>query len=308
MATSTENLLDTARRHGLRLTSEARLDTSGADFLVAHAFDEHGKAWVLRAPRRAEVWARAENERRALRLVQAHLSIAVPDWQIFSPELIAYPRLAGEPAAVIDLEAGGYVWRFDERAPPEPFLGSLAQALAALHTLPTAAATTTGLSVDAAVSVRNGWARRMEGARTMIDVPEALWTRWQAWLAEDRFWPTEMAVIHGDLHPPHILLDDQHRVVGFLDWTEARVSDPATDFTLLFATLGRDTIARMLDLYRTAGAPVWPHMLDHIQESWSAYPAVLADFARTSGEPGPRELAQTLVSAAIPSPRHRAEP
>jgi macrolide phosphotransferase len=299
MTTSTQNLLDAARRQGLQLSSGARIDTSGADFLVAHALGADGRPWVLRSPRRNDVFARAENEHRALRLVRDHLSIAVPDWQIFSPELIAYPRLTGEPAAVIDLDAGGYVWRFDERAPPALFVGTLAEALAALHRVPAAAAMTAGLSVESPDDVREGWARRMESARAMIDVPEAVWTRWQTWLAEGRYWPTETAMIHGDLHPPHILLDEQHRVTGFLDWTEARVSDPAADFTLLFATLGRETVARLLDLYRSAGAQVRPSLLDHIQESWSAYPAVLADFARASGEPGPRQLAQTLVTSAV---------
>lgn len=298
MSGSADSLLNAARQHGLRLTPEVRLDTSGADFIVAHALDEHGRPWVLRSPRHADVLARAENEHRALRLVKAHLPVAVPDWQIFSAELIAYPLLAGEPAAVIDPEAGGYVWRFDKSAPPAAFLSTLAHALAALHTVPTSAARAAGLPVEDPARVREKWARRMEGAREMIEVPEALWARWQAWLAEERFWPTEMVLIHGDVHPPHILLDGRHRVVGLLDWTEAQVSDPASDFTLLFATLGPEPLAVVLDLYRSAGGPTWPHMPHHIQESWCAYPAVLTDFARASGESGPRELAQALVAAA----------
>jgi macrolide phosphotransferase len=297
---SADDFRDAARRHGLRLTSDVRLDASGADFVVAHALDQAGTPWVLRSPRRDDVFARAENEHRALGLVKDHLPVAVPDWRIFSHELIAYPRMAGDPAADVDLEAGGYVWRFDESAPPPAFLTTLAHALAALHTVPTSAARASGLAVEEPAHVREQWARRMESARETIDVPQALWARWQGWLAEERGWPTEMALIHGDLHPPHILIDGGHRVVGFLDWTEARVSDPAIDFALLFATLGAETLAALLHLYRSAGAPTWPDMAHHIGESWCAYPAVLADFARASGEPGPRELAQALVAAANP--------
>jgi macrolide phosphotransferase len=298
MSATADTLLDAARHHGLRLTPEVRLDTSGADFIVAHAVDEHGTPWVLRSPRRADVLARAENEHRALGLVKAHLPVAVPDWQIFSPELIAYPRLSGEPAAVIDPEAGGYVWRFDATAPPTVFLSTLAQALAALHTVPTSAARATGLPVDDSTQLREKWARRMAGARDMIEIPEALWMRWRTWLEDERVWPTDMVLIHGDVHPPHILIDERHQVVGVLDWTEAQVSDPANDFTLLFATLGSDALAVMLDVYRNAGGPAWPAMHHHIQESWSAYPAMLTEFARTSGESGPRELAQVLAAAA----------
>lgn len=106
-------------------------------------------------------------------------------------------------------------------------------------------------------------------------------------------------LVHGDLHPPHVLVDGGHRVTGLLDWTEARVSDPSTDFALLFATLGGEAGAGLLQRYRDAGARTWPGMLDHIAETWCAYPAVLVEFARASGEQGPRELAQALGAAAM---------
>lgn len=87
-------------------------------------------------------------------------------------------------------------------------------------------------------------------------------------------------------------------MIGLLDWTEARVSDLAADFTLLFAALGREAVETMLGQYLRAGGRILPRMLDHIEESWHAYPAVLAEFARESGEEGPRELAQALIAAA----------
>ena len=58
-----------------------------------------GMAWVLRVPRRPDVLPRAENEARVLGLVKGRLPVEVPDWRIATPELIAYPRLAG-PTAV----------------------------------------------------------------------------------------------------------------------------------------------------------------------------------------------------------------
>jgi macrolide phosphotransferase len=86
-------------------------------------------------------------------------------------------------------------------------------------------------------------------------------------------------------------------VTGLLDWTEAHVGDPATDFALLFATLGRESLGTLLERYREAGGRVWPRMRGHVAETWSAYPAVIAAFARLTGEDGPRQLGQALVDA-----------
>ena len=76
MFDSAEQLLAAAREHGLRLTSERpELDSSGADFLVVHAVDEHGTPWVVRSPRRPEVLERAAAERQALALVLSLIHI-----------------------------------------------------------------------------------------------------------------------------------------------------------------------------------------------------------------------------------------
>lgn len=298
MIDTVEDLLAAAREHGLRLTSgHSKLDETGADFLVLHAVDEDGVPWVVRTPRRADVLERAAVERRALELVGPRLPVAVPEWRVFSPQVIAYPRLRGNPAAVVDMEVGGYVWRFDETAPPNEFLDTLASTLAALHGIEHTAAVAAGLHVQQPRQVRETWSQRMERAREVLDVPSPVRRRWQTWLADDSYWPEHSSLIHGDLHPAHILVDDEHRVTGLLDWTEAQVGDPAMDFTLQYATLGHQQLGALLERYRNAGGRVWPRMHDHIVETWSAYPAVIAMFALLTGEDGPRQLGQTLVDA-----------
>jgi macrolide phosphotransferase len=68
------------------------------------------------------VLERAGREHQILALLNGRLPVAVPNWRIFSPDIIAYPRLVGEPASAVDMEAGGYVWAFDETAPPAAFV------------------------------------------------------------------------------------------------------------------------------------------------------------------------------------------
>lgn len=291
-----DQILAAAHDQGLRLTPDtAELDLSGADYIVVHAVDAEGAAWVVRSPRRADVMDGASYERRALELVRPRLPVAVPDWRLFTPELIAYPRLDGDPAAVVDLAAGGYVWRFDEKAPPPVFLDSFADAVAALHGIDPEAARVAEVPVRSPAELREESAWRVERAREVLHVPRAVRTRWDRWLKDDTCWPVHGVPVHGDLHPAHILVDGEHRVSGLLDWTELHVGDPATDFTFLYATLGRPALARVLARYRAAGREVWDRMEEHVVETWSAYPVVLADFAEQTEDDGPLQLAQYLV-------------
>ena len=97
--TRPEQLLAAAGRLGLALHAEAaEFDATGLDFLVVHAQDADGTPWILRTPRRPSVVAAAYVEARVLRLVGPRLAVAVPDWRVHAPDVIAYPRIAGTPA------------------------------------------------------------------------------------------------------------------------------------------------------------------------------------------------------------------
>ena len=289
-------LLRLARQHGFEL-SAARpdLDESGADFLVAHANDNAGMPWIAKAPRRPDVVTRADAERRALLLLRDHLPVEVPDWRLFSSDLIAYPRVPGHPAAVIDDQLGDWVWRFDREAPPDAFLDSLAAGLATLHRIDPSLAVDAQLIVLHPDDIRAATAERVDRARDGLTIPDGVWRRWHEWIGDDGSWPSRAVLVHGDLHPGHVLVDDTGRVTGILDWSEAHVGDPATDFSLLYASVGLEALSALLGRYTAAGGHVWPRMAHHIVERWCAYPAVIADFARLTGDAAPMQLAQALV-------------
>lgn len=293
------DLVRDARRHGFDLIPEGTdLDDSGADFVVARAVDFDGVPWIVKAPRRRDVMIRADAERKAQRLVAGHLPAAVPDWRLFTPETIAYPRLDGSPAAVADLDLGDWRWRFDPKEPPSAFTTSLAEVLAALHGIAVDDARGAGLVVLTPADLRGATAASVDRARDHLDVPDALWRRWHDWIEDDASWPVEHVVVHGDLHPAHLLLDEQQAVTGVLDWSEAHVGDPATDFALIYPSVGRGVLEALVDGYGAAGGRTWPRMVDHVVERWCAYPAVIADFGRLSGDEQPMQLAQALVDEA----------
>src|SRR5262245_48479872 len=109
-------IVATARRHGLALADDIEWNDLGLDFRAAFATDEAGTAWVLRVPRRPDVLPRAENEARVLRLLKGRLPAEVPDWRIFTPELIAYPRLAGTTAVTVDPVTKEPTWNIDKES------------------------------------------------------------------------------------------------------------------------------------------------------------------------------------------------
>ena len=61
----------------------------------------------------------------------------------------------------------------------------------------------------------------MNKVKETYGVADELWNRWQQWLENDELWPQHATMIHGDLHPGHIMVDNEVNVTGLIDWTEA---------------------------------------------------------------------------------------
>lgn len=288
------DLIDLAGLHGLELSAVTELGGSGLDFRVLHAEDSQGTPWILRTPRRPEVAAMAQVEARLLRLVRPRLPVAVPDWRVHSHDLVAYPRLAGTPAVTIG--PAGPTWNvIDPSAPPDALLDSFAGLIAALHAISPDEAIAAGAPVDAMDDVRAALARSMEETRAALEPSDELWARWQRWLASD-LWPEHTALVHGDLHPGHMLLDEAGRLTGVLDWTEARVSDPSIDLALFAGSFGAGALDALLARVEAAGGRTWPHLAEQAVERWAAFPALVASWALRTGDAGVLAHARHLLA------------
>jgi macrolide phosphotransferase len=298
MIHNVEELIAVAARSGLRLEPKrVELDESGLDFLVAFASDGDGVPWVLRAPRRPDVIEVAARESRVLALVRRHLPVAVPDWRVNTPELIAYPRLAGTPAATIDPVAKDFVWHMDRHSIPAAFEDSLAGAMAALHGIDLADVAEAGVRVVQPDEARQSLAEDMDRVKRRWCVSEVRWRRWQRWLADDSYWPQHTALVHGDLHAGHMLVEKDGRVTGLLDWTDAGVGDPAVDFALYHAIFGEAAFQSLLERYRDAGGRTWPRMQDHVVEWLGAYSLTMATYALRTGDEVHVERARAALQA-----------
>lgn len=284
-------------QHGLQVNLEdCEMNETGLDFLVAFAKDEHDQMWVLRKPRRPDVWQRATNEQKVLNVVKKHLPIAVPDWRIFTPELIAYPLLSGDPVAALDPAGGGYNWKFPQDSLSDEFYNSLANTIAALHNIEHDEAVREGVRYKSPEESRKSIAVDIEEVNRHFNIPAELYDRWGAWLSTDSYWPEHTVFNHGDLHPPHILVNDNQRVTGLIDWTEAEIADPGKDFVILYALFGSQGLQDLLKRYEKAGGRTWPRMKEHIAEQWAAYPALVGKFALTTGEESDMEMARGMIA------------
>lgn len=279
-----DELLAAAHREGLELVTEtATLDTMGLDFVVVHACDASGTPWIVRSPRRRDVCEAARHEARVLAAVAPILqpvAVTAPAWRIHADDVIAYPRITGTPA--VTLTDGTPTWNVIDPAAPSPaFIDSCARTLAALQTLTDDHGT--GIRRTSIDDERVALAKTVETARPLLEPSESVWARWQRWLDDDSSWPTHVALVHGDLHPGHMLLDDRGELVGVLDWTEARITDPSGDLAMFHMCFGRAALEALLASFATAGGRTWPRVLEHAIERSAVFPALGADWAARTG-------------------------
>lgn len=295
------DLLEAARRHGLRLvTDQTELDRSGLDSVVVHARDEHGVPWIVRSPRRPDVVAGARVEARVLALVRPRLPVAVPHWRVHEPEVIAYPRLPGVPAVTVDPTTGPSWNILDPAAPNDAFLDSFAAALVALQAIPPEAARAAGVPVKTIAEVRAHLDAAMHATRELLSPSPEIWARWRRWIERDEMWPDAVALTHGDLHPGHMLLEADGRLVGILDWTEAAVTDPSMDLAMFFGCFGRPALEALLEKIARAGAPAWPggRLVERAAERWAAFPVLGAEWSMRTGNTAALDFARAQLAAA----------
>ncbi|MEV5977004.1 macrolide 2'-phosphotransferase [Streptomyces sp. NPDC052114] len=266
---SVPRMLDRAAAHGIAIRGDtAAVDETGWDFRVVHGTDTRGRRWILRSPRRAEVVGPAAVEARLLRLLRTRLPTRLPHWHVHEPEFIAYPRLPGSPAGTEDARTLRYTWAIDPCARGADYPDAVARVLAALHAVPPRVATAAGVRHVPAARSREHAARQLDDARAAFGLPAARCRDWRRWLADDDAWHADPVLVHGDVHPGHTLVarsaDGGGRLTGLLDWTNARVDDPALDFVDQYYAGGPAVLDAVLDAYRRHGGRVRPRMREHI--------------------------------------------
>ena len=263
-----------------------RVGGADAEYFGAMARDASGAYWMLRAPRRGDVQLAGRQEALVLGFVRGKIPVVLPDWQVHTDKLIAYRVLPGIPAAEIDPLMGELIWRLPQDRVPETFAESLASVMAKLHALDVGAAAAAGIPAVAAEDVRSRMKMRMDECNTLAPVPEKLWGLWQKWIDGDAFWPGHVALVNGDIYHPHLFVDADYKLIGIDDWSGAEITDPAIDFSLYFASAGREALEDLLRRYARAGGRTWTRMADQAEMYYWASPVRFAAYAMKTGDLG----------------------
>ena len=286
-----------AAAHGLHLALDSvSFNEAGLDYRVAFAVETGtGRSWVLRLPRRADAAANQPRERAILDFVRPRLNVAVPDWRIQEPDLVAYPLLPGTPGLSVNAE-NQPDWHFDPSSPE--YLKSLAALIASLHTMDPAAAAAAGIPSETPENVRRYWAGNLATVEGEFQVDPVLLAGWRRWLDDDGLWPQRVVLTHGELYPAHLLLDENDRIVSVLDWTTAKVSDPALEF-MYVQLISPDSLSGVVRAYQTATGVAEPRLAERCSALIAAGPLNYAMFALTSGVPEHRAEAAAQLRPSL---------
>ncbi len=231
-----------------------------------------------------------------LAMLKNRLPFAVPDWRVANAELVAYPMLEDSTAMVIQPGSSTPDWVVPQDS--EVFAESFATALAALHAVPISAAVDAGMLIRTPTQARQKVADDVDRVRREFVVNDKRLHRWQRWLDDDSSWPDFSVVVHGDLYVGHVLIDNTERVSGMIDWSEARVDDPAIDMAAHLMVFGEEGLAKLLLTYEAAGGRVWPRLAHHIAERLAFGAVTYALFALDSGNEEYLAAAKAQLAAA----------
>ena len=222
---------------------------SGWDF---DAYEAAG--YVFRFPRRATEQARLAKELALLPWLAQQVELPHPRYAwgalhaaAFPYTFAGYAKLEGVHASALDPRTvdlprlgralGAQMQTLHAAQPPEPLRATLTEAYEAVT----------------ARAARDGKARYI--AAFCAHVQPALAQRAARFQDDDTLLVPDVdetpVLLHDDLHVEHLLLDpdDAARVVGWLDWGDACLGDPAREFAALFPWGGDVLLDAMLTGY-----------------------------------------------------------
>jgi aminoglycoside phosphotransferase (APT) family kinase protein len=174
--------------------------------------------WIFRFPRRLEVERWMEREIALLPELATTLPVAVPRFEFIARDGVAcvgYRKLEGSPARADAGESAG---------------ADLGRFLLALHSFPVERARALGIPYFDSPAWRDRFRDVCDEFRRrvfpLLDASDR--QRADGVFASVSGLDFTPVLVHGDLGPEHVLCRDG-RLVGVIDWSDARVGDPGLD-------------------------------------------------------------------------------
>ena len=137
------------------------------------------------------------------------------------------------------------------KLPPGAFSKTLADSIAAIHSLDTSVVKEAGLPEYDSSNQLHQRVAELDRIAALGRVPAALLTRWEAALEDVGLFRFHATVVHGGISKENLKLDGQ-RVVGITGFENLRVSDPAEDLSWIVGAGLGSTVEDTLLHYRAA--------------------------------------------------------
>lgn len=245
-----------------------------ARFDSALASLDDGSRVVVRVPVNPDAEHDLLAEVRALAALTAGVRAVLP----FAAPSVLGKTAVDDTTAVVQTWLPGY--RVDAaHVPPGPGVATaVAQAIAAVHDLPTSVVRDSGLPVLTAAQVRDEAERLLDRAEATGSLPFGLLRRWSTAIGSDTLWRFECTVTLNGLDPASLLIEDDDagtpQVTGLLHWGGLAVGDPATDLRWLASA--PDARVDVLDAYveasqRASDTALWERARLHAELEFASW-------------------------------------
>lgn len=226
---------------GLEPVTARPLPSLAEDLDAAEVEDDLSRTWVVRAPRTAAAGARLVQETALVDALLSWLPFALPqvEGSVALPaggRAMVYRQLPGRPVVTASLAAGPGT------------AAAIGRAVATIHDLPTRLVEDAGRPSYAAEEYRYRRLAEVDRAAGTGTVPARLLSRWEQAVEEVGAWRFVPCCVHGDLAAESVLVQDG-TVVAVLDWSQARVADPADDLGWLVAGAPPEGVDSALEAY-----------------------------------------------------------
>lgn len=213
--------------------------------------------YVFRFARHAAASAALRVECCLLPVLRQRLSIAVPAVEFAGRRadtgqaMMGYRLLPGEPLDRDVLDA------LPSRA-RDNLLAQIATFMRRLHDLPLQLISDCELPVlDPPIQLADALRRARQTLWPRLAPPAQQYydDMLNLYLHEPALHRYEPAILHGDLSPDHVLVDAaRSQITGIIDWGDAGIGDPASDFVYICEDYGAATLRRILAHYDRANA------------------------------------------------------
>lgn len=242
---------------GLKVRNAVSISSdSSGNFDSALLTDIDGENYIVRVPVTASAGTELELELQVLKSLssfKSRLGFEVPQAIGETREIPS-----GNRVLVFKYVSGNAI---DQRrlTAASSIAGSIAKAIAAIHSLPIELVQNNGLSeFSPAENIRLRVAE-LDRAMQSGQVPAILLQRWEDALADVSLFKYQPVVVHASLSFETVL-ERSGEVVGVLDWKKVQLGDPALDFGWL-SHEDSETIESILLNYQLGRAGADPHIL-----------------------------------------------